>query len=136
MSDKATLLTVRVQSLSEDVLAHAKVVLYDSGGATTTRAVLDFDRRLAAFAWVSAAVGHYLLHVSCDGFEDHERRIAVVDGRNQETVILGAPGLPYYFRGKVKVPFVPRADLIGVKPSSREIIDFAARLIPKPAKPG
>lgn len=119
MSDQTTSLTVRVQSTTEKILANAKVVLFESGAATP-RAGLDFDRRLSAFAWVSAAAGDHLLRVSCDGFEDQTRRITVTPGRNEEIVILGTPGLRYYFRGRVKVPFEPRADLIGLKLKGRQ----------------
>lgn len=146
MSEQTTSLTVRVQSTTDEVLANAKVVLYDRGAAAP-RATLDFDRRLSAFAWEAAKAGEYLLRVSCDGFEDQERGIALSHGRNEEIVILGPPGASYYFRGRVKVPFEPHDDLIGLKLKARgadlprDLVDAAQRLnlreygnVPEPAR--
>jgi hypothetical protein len=118
MNEQTTSLTVRVQSTSDEFLVGAKVALYEIGAATP-KAVLTYDQRVPAFTWASPEPGKYVLRVSCEGFEDQERQVAVAHGPNEELVILGTPNMRFYYRGKVKVPFEPRADLIGVKLKGR-----------------
>jgi hypothetical protein len=74
---------------------------------------LDYDDRLRAYRASDPQPGSYLVKVQASGLEAQERPIVVTDRVLRETFVLGRPGLPFYYRGRVRVPFdVP--DMVGV----------------------
>lgn len=51
--------------------------------------------------------GEYLITVSRKPFEDDSRRVVVKEDEHRELFILRRQGVPFYYRGKVKVPYEP-----------------------------
>ena len=59
--------------------------------------------------------GEYILTISKKPYEDEKRKVRV-DGTDQlELFILLKKGSPFYYRGKVKVPFSPDENRIALK---------------------
>jgi subtilisin family serine protease len=58
--------------------------------------------------------GEYRIVVEAEGFGRDERDVRVTRGKNEEQFILGREGLPFYYRGKIRVPFEPMDDLIAL----------------------
>ena len=54
--------------------------------------------------------GEYTLTVLMKPFEQDSRKVFIRGGVRNELFILRKPGTPYYYRGKVKTPFVPMDD--------------------------
>ncbi len=60
------------------------------------------------------APGRYQLRVQAKGFENDEREVRLDPGDHHEPFILGRPGMPFYYRGKIRVPFEPLDDLLAI----------------------
>lgn len=58
--------------------------------------------------------GAYEVTVEAQRYQSDSRQVELVEGNNQEAFILGEEGMPYYYRGKVKVPFRLMDDLIAL----------------------
>lgn len=54
------------------------------------------------------------VRVEARGYEGQARVIDRKDATRLQVFTLGREGMPYYYRGRVKVPFEPRPDTIGV----------------------
>ena len=49
--------------------------------------------------------GELVIHVRAEGLAPDERTVAGVDPGHVEQFILGREGMPFYYRGRVRVPF-------------------------------
>ncbi|MGI9301242.1 MAG: S8 family serine peptidase [Gammaproteobacteria bacterium] len=138
-------LKIRVRDADDQPVGKATVELKSVAAGSTIQ--LTYDERLSIYSALSTSVGEYLLQVKRQGFESQERAVTIVEGANEEIVILGKNGMRYYFRGKAKVPFEPRPDLVAVilrrqdDKALKELADAAKRLklrefkdIPEPAR--
>ncbi len=105
--------SVVVFDINESVIGDAEAVLSvaDSSGALARRVALTFDASLGLYL-AEATPGAYLLTTSAAGRETQRRAVDVTEDGLTETVILGRPGLPHYYRGKVKVPFEKHPGLV------------------------
>jgi Subtilase family len=74
---------------------------------------LQLDRARGAYRASGVAPGEYLLRVRAEGYEPDERQVVVDPGGLSEWFVLGKKDMPFYYRGRVRVPFEP-PDLIGV----------------------
>lgn len=79
--------------------------------------------------------GRYILRAAASGLAAEEREVQVDPAGLETLVILGKPGLPFLYRGDVKVPFEPHEDLVGValepataSEAEREVAAVARRL--------
>lgn len=54
------------------------------------------------------------LRVEARGFEGQARFVGGKGASGTQLFVLGQPGMPYYYRGKVKVPFDPLPGMVGV----------------------
>jgi subtilisin family serine protease len=102
---------IDVRDLADRSLTSAKVVLapYPQGGAV----LLEFDEHTGTYHG-TVAPGRYRATVTNRGSERQERRVDVPPAGTREAFILGAPGLPFYYRGRVKMPFEPRPELVAL----------------------
>jgi hypothetical protein len=55
-----------------------------------------------------------LIRVEAPGFAGEERAVTGDRPEQVELFMLGRPGMPFYYRGKVRVPFEPVDDAVGV----------------------
>jgi subtilisin family serine protease len=58
--------------------------------------------------------GRYILAARARNCADDQRAIEIDDGGLQTVMVLGHPGMPFYYRGDVKVRFTRRDDLLAV----------------------
>ncbi len=135
-------IVIKVFNHARDVLADAVVTLQAIGQPTkATR--LKFDKQLQAYRSEDVRPGEYVVRAEAKGLVPDERQIQVGSASLQDEFILGPKGLPFYYRGKVKVPFEPPADLLAaaVKPNliakeDEELYAFARELGLQPESVG
>lgn len=78
----------------------------------TTAAKLNETK--GTFELTLKAPGRYSVRVAQKEFESQTRHMQVNTGEHEEVFILGKKGMPSYYRGRVKVPFEPLPDYLGV----------------------
>lgn len=108
-----TQLRVSVKSHKGNVLTKANVALVKR----RSEEVIDLKYDPKSKRYFSPKLdkgGDYILRVSSRGYLTERRPIRIFDGLNEEAFVLGTKGMPYYHRGRVKVPFIP-LDKIAVK---------------------
>ncbi|HYN50728.1 MAG TPA: S8 family serine peptidase [Thermoleophilaceae bacterium] len=92
---------------------------------------IGFDDALGVFRTQELPAGTGTLEVSHASLEGQKRKVQVGEGSNDELFILAEPGVPTYFREKVRVPVDAEPDLIGVTLArqarlSRDVMDGIA----------
>src|SRR2546426_1168323 len=104
---------------------------------------LQFDPLAGAYRTTDADQGYYMFRAEADGLAPDEREGQIAPGGLRDTVILGQKGMPFYYRGKVKVPFEPRNDLLGMSlqpglsgKAEDELLAFARKLKLQPEQVG
>ena len=100
----------RVLDVHGNVLQAAHVTAQGPGNEVIT---LGYDERLRAYTLSDPRTGSYLLKAQAPGVEAQERAVVVTDRALRETFVLGRAGLPFYYRGRVRVPF-ELPDMMGV----------------------
>jgi hypothetical protein len=110
---KSTLVRVGVFALDASYIVRSTVALEPLTMGTQERVALQFDPSLGRHVARDVSPGSYFLTASADGLEPHRRRIKIDGDGFQGTVVLGAPGLPHYYRGTARVPF-ERLPLVAV----------------------
>ncbi len=106
---------VKVLDRESKKLANAAVEL--SLGAH--RLQLTYDKRTGCYESRDFKAGRYIATVSAPGLQPDSREVTVHETGGRETFVLGEKGLPFYYRGKVKIPFKPGDELIGLTVRSR-----------------
>ncbi|MGK5683432.1 S8 family serine peptidase [Actinoplanes sp. URMC 104] len=111
----------RSGTLEVVVLHHERGAL---AGATVTLRRVDFpsghgvrasfDEDTSRYLVSGVGEGRHLLRVGHPDTNADEREIEVDPAGSTEVFVLGEPGLPHFRRGRVRVPFRPREDLVGV----------------------
>jgi len=76
--------------------------------------ILKYNKLTGLFVALNIQPGLYIAKVESKGYESQQREINLNGGEHEETFILGKKGMPFYYRGKVKVPFEHDDKLIGV----------------------
>lgn len=75
---------------------------------------LQFNKHTGLFVVHNIQPGLYIAKAESKDYEPQQREINLNSGEHEETFILGKKGMPFYYRGKVKVPFESDKKLIGV----------------------
>lgn len=75
---------------------------------------LRYDKQRQLYRAVAVPLGEYQLVVDAKAYKSDERIVTVNAGINRNEFILGKEGMKSYYRGKVKVPFKPEKDFIGI----------------------
>jgi hypothetical protein len=76
--------------------------------------LLSYDEDAGHYHATGVEPGRYALSVEHSRLAADERQVVIDPAGSRETFVLGRPGLPYYRRGAVKVPFEPHTDMVGV----------------------
>lgn len=106
-------LSVRVVDLDRDPVSGACVSLIpQSKGAKPIN--LDWNGKTNLYSVAVNTRGIFILTVSAKGFDDQDREINLPHPATVEEFVLGKKGMPFYYRGRVKTPFEPKPDLVGV----------------------
>ena len=112
-ADSTAHLEVQVLGTDGRPLPSAQVKV-SAGGQSDSR-TLDVRKGSGAFTAGAVPQGSAEVTVSHEGLESQTRTVRIEGGRNRETFLLGKKGLPFFYRGPVRVPFDPHPDLLGVK---------------------
>jgi Subtilase family len=76
---------------------------------------LSYERSTGTYRSKEVRTGSYVLKVEADNFKSEERQITVSPNHVlKDVVILGLKNHAFYYRGKVKVPFEPKNDIVAV----------------------
>ncbi|MFX1296065.1 MAG: S8 family serine peptidase [Promethearchaeota archaeon] len=132
---KRSIVEVAVYDYNHKVLPNVKVILKPLKQKSGKIIYLEFDKQWNTYRGFDVPSGYYILQAEREGFESDQREIHVGVSGVKDTFFLGEKGMPFYYRGKVKVPFKPLNDLIGVsvKPNisekeEKELIAYAREL--------
>jgi hypothetical protein len=104
-------LEIVVRDLQDQPITTAEVTVSAEAGGRPV--ALELDRSSGTYR-ARLTPGRYIASVSNRGSEPQKRRIEVQPAGTTEAFILGRPGLPFYYRGRVKMPFEPRPELVGL----------------------
>lgn len=108
------IINVAVFDYKSNPLSNAKVSLKPLGKKSGKVINLKFDKQWRVYRTSNINPGNYLLQAKAEGLESDQREVHVDYSGLKDTLILGKKGMPFYYRGKVKVPFEPPIDLLGV----------------------
>lgn len=111
---KGPIVEVAVFDYKRKPLSNARVTLKPLRKKPSKVIDLKFDKQWQVYRAADITPDHYLLRAEAKGFEPDQRGVKVDPGGLKERFILGKKGMPFYYRGKVKVPFEPPIDLLGV----------------------
>lgn len=121
----------------------AKVSLRPATGKASEAVPLVFDKKLRMHGARGVLPGSYRLKAVAAGFESQERRVVMGHADQRQTFVLGKPGMPFFYRGVVRVPFEPQPNLLAaaLKPGAaqkgeQELRVYAASLKLKPEAVG
>jgi hypothetical protein len=103
-------LSIRVTSFDYRPVQEAQVTAERQGqpiasGATDERGRLQIERDDGA---------ELLIRIEAPGFSGEMRAVTGDRPEQIELFILGRPGMPFYYRGRVRVPFEPVGDAVGI----------------------
>jgi subtilisin family serine protease len=115
-------LEVRVSDTKHQPIRGAAVRLLPVGKEKGRPFTFEYDSSSGAHVALAVPPGRYRLSVGGRGVQGEERVVEINPGVNQEKVVLGRKGLPYYYRGRVRVPFEPTG-LVGVALRARLTTD-------------
>ena len=105
---------VTVLDFARNTLSEARVTLVSSENGPASEVPLTFDSRRRVFQGQLQQGGAFRLKVEASGFEGQERDVQVDPPGLKDMVILGKPGMPFYYKRHIKVPFEPMDDLLAV----------------------
>jgi subtilisin family serine protease len=103
-------LSVRVMTFDHRPVAEAQVTAQSGAGAVAT-ATTDAKGRVRLDR---ADASDLRVRVEAPGLESQERTVSGERPDRVELFVLGPPGMPFYYRGTVRVPFQPIDDAVGV----------------------
>ncbi|MBL7942368.1 MAG: carboxypeptidase regulatory-like domain-containing protein, partial [Flavobacteriales bacterium] len=94
---------------------------------------LKYDKFLGEYCLEKVVPGRYIISVSAAGFDNQKREVFIGAGGAREVFILGKKGMPYYYRGTVKVPFKYQDENFGIALGSpdQKQIDLLTRVSKK-----
>jgi subtilisin family serine protease len=103
-------LSVRVTRFDDRPVAQARVTAQSRYGAVAT-ATTDANGRASLHRTDASDL---LVRVEGPGLEPQERTVSGERPEQVELFMLGLPGMPFYYRGTVRVPFQPIDGAVGV----------------------
>jgi subtilisin family serine protease len=108
------LVQVAVFDYTNALLEHASVVLTTRDTANTQDHILRFDAGRQRYTATGVAPGRYVVTVQARDRATEHRDVQVDLAGLDTMVIVGEPGMPFFYRGAIKVPFQPYPDLLAV----------------------
>lgn len=109
-----TFVDVQILDFQRKVLSKARVRLISATKDKARAISIVFDPAKAVYHAADVLPGEYTLNVESHGLEPQQRQVVVPPAGLKEIFILGKPGMSFYYKNHVKVPFEPLGDLLGV----------------------
>lgn len=103
-------ITITVVDFNSQPVSTAEVTI----SAKRERIALRFDKESGAYVTEKFNQDRYVVTVAEKNLETQERSVFIGKSGADELFILGKKGMPFYYRGVVKVPFEPIKDYFGV----------------------
>ncbi|MHA6263289.1 S8 family serine peptidase [Arenibacterium sp. CAU 1754] len=125
--DKATL-EVQVETPAWKTITNAKVTATRDGDEKAKPVSLKFSKETERYHASDIAPGRYVLQADAPRMQGDERTVVIGAGAHSERFVLGRKGMPFYYRGAVKVPFDPRPARLAVAISHAAQDDEFAKL--------
>lgn len=75
---------------------------------------LIFDKKVNAYQASDIPYGKYLIKIECKGLLPDQRSVHINSRISEEYFILGEADMLVYYNGKVKIPFKPLNDILGI----------------------
>ena len=110
----SNVIKVTVVDFNNQSLNNAKVII----STKREKANLKFDEYLGAYCLEKFLPGKYDISVVASGFEKQQKEVFIGASGIEEIFILGKEGMPFYYRGYVKVPFSYHDENFGIALSS------------------
>ncbi|MHA1906296.1 MAG: S8 family serine peptidase [Candidatus Thorarchaeota archaeon] len=137
------LVEIIVSDFKRNLLQNAEVSLKSLDQKKAEIYKLKYDKRTRSFREISVKPGRYMAMVDAEGYQPDKREIQVGPSRAKEFFFLGKKGMPFYYNGRVKIPFESKDDLLGLSLKSKlstkeeqELNDFALKLQLQPEEVG
>jgi hypothetical protein len=108
--ENSNIITITVADFKSQPISDADVTI----SMNKEKVILKYDKYLGAYTLKKFVPGRHTLSVSALGFEKQQREVLVGAGGISEIFILGKKGMPFYYKGTVKVPFNPDNEHFGV----------------------
>jgi hypothetical protein len=108
------LVQVAVFDYTNELVDHASVVLTTRDESPNQEHPLRFDAARRRYTATGIAPGGYVLTVQARERATEQRDVQVDRAGLDTMVFVGEPGMPFFYRGDVKVPFQPYRDLLAV----------------------
>jgi hypothetical protein len=108
--ENSNIITITVVDFNSRPISDADVTI----SMNREKVILKYDKYLGAYFLKKFVPGRYAISVSALGFEKQQREVSVAASGIGEIFILGKKGMPFYYRGTVKVPFNPDHENFGV----------------------
>ena len=131
------MITITVVDFNKKPISTAAVTM----STKREKIALRFDKQVGAYVTGEVKSDRYVITVSEKNYETQTRSVFVGQNGIDELFILGKKGMPFYYRGNVKVPFEPIRDYFGVavqadddKLVNRQLNDIAKRYQLQPMK--
>jgi subtilisin family serine protease len=110
-------------------LTDARVAIEPQGNPGRDKHVLDYDEGLRCYMAPDIAPGDYLLTAEASPqYASDQRGVQVQPTGLRTIMVLGAPGLPFIYRGAVKTPFQPH-DLFAVVLAGEDSPEAVERIL-------
>ena len=121
---------VRVLDVNGEVLENATVRVDGS--------LVEYSKRNRAYTTGELPAGSYPVTIDATGLEGQQRIVTLGNRPIEARFVLGKPGLPYYYRGVVKVPYdVPPMVAVALRRGADQLlqglVDLAKTLDLEPA---
>lgn len=112
--DREGIVRVAVYDHANKAVDEASVSLTSADPGDGSPHELKHDRSPGAYVARGLPPGRYKLRAEAAGLASEEREVELDPAGLETLVILGKPGLPFFYRADVKVPFDTPRDLMGV----------------------
>ena len=118
-------LLIRVIDVDNKKIMDAEVVVHDEKKQTLR---LEANKKIGLYVAEEISPGTVEIKVSYKDLASETRTVTLNTGENEEVFILGRKGMPFYYRGRVKVPFEPLPHYIAVVVKEDDVQKYKERL--------
>jgi hypothetical protein len=109
-TEQSTIIEITIYDHNGKRLDDVKVSMKNLGERVRST-IIKYDKERRVYRSNDIDPGYYLIKAELDSFESQERKVTVNQSGLKDTFILGHKDMPFYYRGRTKVPFDPPRDL-------------------------
>jgi subtilisin family serine protease len=124
---KSNIIRITVVDFNNQPISNAEVTI----SAKREKVNLKYDKYLSAYCLEEFVPERYNIIVAASGFEKQQKEVFIGASGIEELFILGKKGMPFYYRGTVKVPFKQQDEKFGLTlhaPEDKNQIELLKRI--------